>query len=259
APGAERDAVRTFDVPLQWISWVGTLLGLLVLFSIFSIFIAGKYYWISQRSSSTRVDELEQKIVQLKTSIAEQEKRGVQPQGAQPAPVSSNSDSDGLTLIAFQNGVHLDAPDPSTLAFSIRNPRAYWSGNTLKVRLSLQYTKGDEGNQQGFIIALSRGPDGLMAYPSGVLDTKQKKILIDISKGESFSVSRFREVKADFPGRPPRSTAGDTQENPRSVEVYLFNKDFQLLHTVSLTPEDPRRISPDPDTNQGTANDQNAS
>lgn len=252
-------AARTFEIPLRWISWVGTLLGLLVILAISSCFIAGKYYWMSLRTSAGHVETLEQEISTLKSSLHELEKKA-------PTAVNSSSISSTVgtpsgttssehvqantpspvgpvgefTFLSFPATAKLTPPDPAQLSFAIRNPKAYWSGNKLKVRLSLQYTKGDEGNQQGQIIILSRGPDSILAYPSGVLTTVDKKMVIDLDKGESFSVSRFREVKADFPsfhaysGHGAQGTSGTVQ----SVEVFLFTKDHQLLSYLSLTPEE---------------------
>ena len=246
-------AARTFEVPLHWISWVGTLLGLLVFFSVCSIFIAAKYYWLSQRSSPSHAEELESEISLLKNSLSDLEKKLNSPQTqgtSQPSTSGetlSNATLDSLNYLGFPQTARLNAPDPSTLSFSVRNPKAYWSGSNLKVRLSLQYTKGDEGNQQGYIVILAKGSDGIDAYPSGVLDISQKKILIDITKGESFSVSRFREVKADFLGIRQRAkitgSTSTTSSNDKSVEVYIFDKELQLLSLVPLTPEENKRGS----------------
>jgi hypothetical protein len=66
------------------------------------------------------------------------------------------------------------------------------------VRSAIQYIADDGGNQQGRIVILARGPDTLMAYPKGVLDTNQAKSLINPLRGEFFSVSRMRPIQADF-------------------------------------------------------------
>jgi hypothetical protein len=73
-----------------------------------------------------------------------------------------------------------------------------WLGKSLQVNFNLQYNATDGGSQQGRILVLARGPQTLLAYPQGVFTRAGSDSLVGQKQGEYFSVSRFREVKADF-------------------------------------------------------------
>jgi hypothetical protein len=72
-----------------------------------------------------------------------------------------------------------------------------------------------------------------MAYPTDVFNVADSPALIVPDKGEYFSVSRIREVKADF--GPARTNRDFT-----SVEVFLLSTDQKLLvHQFLKAPEQP--------------------
>src|SRR5262249_21065939 len=50
----------------------------------------------------------------------------------------------------------------------------------------------------GRIVILARGPSTLLAYPEKVLNSGSEAALIGPERGEYFSVSRYRETRAEF-------------------------------------------------------------
>ena len=224
-------AARTFRVPLSWISRMGSWLGLIAAIALISSVAATKYYRLARIGSPARVNELEEelsglrasygtlqaKFVTAETARAVPETSGPNvPNTAHPAPPPAVSTpaipppfekSSGPALL-FQDlpaGIdarpsHESAKGSVTLALQ----RMHWRGNILDLQAALQYTRTDGGNQQGLIVILSRGPETLLAYPEGVLNPGSAATLIAPERGEYFSVSRYREVKASFgPVRNP--------------------------------------------------------
>jgi len=117
--------------------------------------------------------------------------------------------------------------DLTTSPITLYEPKVKWINHTLKVNFFIQYTKEDKGNQQGRIILLARGPETVMAYPNGIFNPGGQPSLIDPQHGEYFSVSRIREVKADF------KSANVLNE----VEIILLSTDGKLLVHEFLKPE----------------------
>jgi hypothetical protein len=111
-------------------------------------------------------------------------------------------------------------------------PRVTWRGKTLRVDFNLQYTHANKGSQQGKILILARGPETLLAYPDSAFAPVGSPSLVLPDHGEYFSVSRFREVNAEF--GPLRST-NVIQE----VEILLFNKEGKLIVYQRVKPAAP--------------------
>jgi hypothetical protein len=227
-------AARTFQIPLRWISRFGALLGVLSLLAVGNSLVALKYYRIAAKTDPTRTQDLEQEISEMRAHIRQLEVRAVdsssrtpsQPISQPPPPAPDQTITSkppiALSFPILPEQLAANLPNPTSLPFSVQTPKATWKGKTLKVRFALQYNKNDQGSQQGRILVLARGPGGLLAYPSGVFNFDQSKGLISPEKGEPFSVSRYREVRADF---GPVQSQADIHE----VEVLIFNKENQLL------------------------------
>ena len=102
-------------------------------------------------------------------------------------------------------------PAKSGLSFQLVNTDIKWSARALSVRFAIQYVKQDGGNQQGRIIILARGPKAIWVYPDGALSRAGMESLFQPSKGEYFSVSRFRQTRADFTAIPSRDSVTDVE------------------------------------------------
>ena len=101
-------------------------------------------------------------------------------------------------------------------------------GKTLKVGFEIQYTAEDGGNQQGRIVIVAVTEDQALSYPKGII--KNTKLMIE--KGEFFSVSRYREVRAELGPIP----AGQTV---KSVEILIYKLSGEplLRKTIQLQNE----------------------
>ncbi len=212
-------AARTFKIPLKWISKLGLLVGFLVSLTVISVFMACKYYKIASIADPSKIQDLEQELLELRTSIKK------------PTPAASANNS--LFFSGFP-ALSPVLPDPSTLPFSIISHTITWRDKMLQVQFSLQYTKEDQGNQQGKILILARGPNYLLSYPPATLNRAGTPHLISLENAEPFSVTRVRHVKAVF---GPIATHKDLQE----IEIFIFDNlgqilKYQKFETPSMTP-----------------------
>lgn len=259
---------RTFEVSTSWIYRMGGILLLLLCVTIMSLVATAQFYRMAHRGDPGRVNDLEKQLVDLKTSYQELEAKAAKaPEpvasaaipGAQPStepslasgifnpqnipngsePSASPLLPDGSAAVSGDNpqlfaglpdSIQSAPDDPNAVPISIGAPRASWKGKTLQVRFNIQYVKTDKGSQQGRIIILARGPETVLGYPSGVFNRVGNDSLVAPSRGEYFSVSRFREVAADF---GPVETADEIQE----VEIVLLSQSGQLLLHRKITPE----------------------
>jgi len=212
-------AARTFQVSLSWINRLGIFLGCLLTLTLVSGFLAIKYYRINLMSISA-----------TPTLILSREHSTPPP--LLIAPLENATPK--VTPNSYQFSAFPDAnvggiPLPTELSFTIQAPKLIWKGKTLLVRFALQYIRNDQDNQQGRIVILARSPESIYAYPDGILSLPGKNTLISPENGEFFSVSRYREVKADF--GPLKA-----QETISSIEIFIFDTAGKILAYQTLTP-----------------------
>jgi hypothetical protein len=236
-------AARTFQIPLKWISRLGLALSMLATLLILCAFLAIRYYRISVRLDPTRVQELEQELTDLKINLKNLENRAIDTPLAHAIPAAQvsvkSSTSAPLTptqqneiplFSGFPADIKIQTPEPESIPIQLQATRVQWRGKNLMVRFALQYVRDDQKNQEGKILIVARGTDSLLTYPSGTLKPTGSDFLISPEKGESFSVSRYREVKADF---GPVKTLDSIQE----VEIFVFNPENQILIYQRIKPE----------------------
>jgi hypothetical protein len=250
----DNDTSRSFQVSLGWITRLGLAMGAMVALAALSAFFALKFYRVARKSDPIRVVGLEQRIADLETANQGLEaKLTVAAKGA-PAPVSPLTEQAPPTAAAPLPTTDAAPPsasgasvagsalfsalprktqdlsaDASKLPITVSPVRVNWGGRALKVSFNFQYVGVAHGNQQGRIIVLARGPNILMAYPEGVLNRAGAESLIQPEQGEFFSVSRFREVKADFP-----EIRGAGPNAIQDVEILIMSLEGQLLYYQKL-------------------------
>ncbi len=235
-------AARTFHVPREWISRLGFLTGFLLLFSIVMSVTAVRYYRLANRAETadTRVLTLNpasapavvpQKVqdpgVETPSAVTDiLETQAPTPKSPEEANLHPEDQTHTITANLFSAltapSPQTTLPNPSTLAFTIQNPRYSWQKSTLQVRFALQYVKNDRGSQQGKIIVLARGPSLLLSFPAETLNPAGLPSLINYTKGEFFSVSRYREGTATF---GPLTSKDLIKE----VEILILSKSGELL------------------------------
>jgi hypothetical protein len=253
----EHLAARAFHVPTQWIIKFGVLIGFLFLFSTVMSIFAIHYYRLASRPESINPSPAastglnahshsSQKTQDLGQDVNPQvpdqlETQALSPNSPDEADLSAENQSQPMLTNLFaglaSTGTPANIPDPSSLAFSIQKPRYSWHKNTLQVRFALQYTKQDRGSQQGRIVVLARGPSTLLSFPGETLNLAGITPLINYSKGEYFSVSRFREGTANFGPFASKDLI-------REIEILILSKSGDLLLHQSFPLKEPSSTAP---------------
>jgi hypothetical protein len=242
---------RSFELPVAWFTRLGWMLGGAIGITTISLGIATywgvRYHW----TESERVRELELQNQTIKNRLAQLDPTALQdatsltptqPSSGAPAPsqaaapvVAANvpaPEPAPVPTVALAQPTQPTIPAsaaqvPTGLNFRLSSPQLSWKGRTLQVRSAIQYIADDGGNQQGRIVILARGPDTLMAYPKGVLDTNQAKSLINPLRGEFFSVSRMRPIQADFGPL-------DADDTFTEVTVMILSQAGKLLYETKV-------------------------
>ncbi|MFZ9594594.1 MAG: hypothetical protein ACO3A2_00765 [Bdellovibrionia bacterium] len=236
---------RTFEISITWLHRLTLLISLLVLFAFVSAGLAIKYFilYSSSRPSDTQilqspappllgsssnlpVQDINSTPAPTLQSKNSTETGGISPQEMGTPSVtsvdafSSSSQSEtSLHPVALTPGDFSDAPE---LAISIQDPKLKWKNRTLQIRSAFQYIKTDQGNQTGRFLLLARGPGLLFSYPTGGFNEPGSASLLKPQSGEYFSVSRYRELKADF-------GPFDSLDALEYLELYIFTHDGKPL------------------------------
>jgi hypothetical protein len=258
----DNSSARTFKVSLAWISRLGLIIGIVAAVAVLGVFLSTRFYLTARQASKSGdpayVQALETENATLKSNLKQAQTQVAAVPAQTQTPIAQTVNSAPVPTVtvtvtatpaavappvasapvaAAALGPGFSAlpssitPDFAGSSISIYEPKVKWSGKTLKVQFFIQYNKEDKGNQQGRIILIARGPQTLMAYPTDVFNLTDSPALIIPDKGEYFSVSRIREVKADF--GPARTNRDFT-----SVEVFLLSTDQKLLvHQFLKAPE----------------------
>ena len=229
-------ASRSFLLPKNWIPKLGLLLCVMLGITVISMGLAIRYYRASAASQPWRLRELEETITELKrravapvkqsttpveTSVTKDATQETTPPANLGSPITSLKSESGLFT-----GIPLTVKQPPAsqeLPIEIGDLKAQWNTKTLDVYFSIRYISKDNGNQQGHIVILAWGTETLFSYPSGTLNTPGSTVMILPQRGEFFSVSRFREVKAKFGPVATRDVL-------KKVEILIFSTQNELLY-----------------------------
>lgn len=250
----DNHAPRTFRVPISWVLRFGLSLVAAISVFIFSLVLAVKFFTASRNvpqgsgEGAERILTLERELGQAREQLQAQQQAlasatqaSVAAQVPAPVPTVYVTVTPSLSVQQLP-GSGVAAPGGSALLFgalpaetvraarvpvSLTAPELTWSSNRIKIRFSISYSDTDNGRQQGRIVILARGPDSLLAYPAGALNGVDQPALVAPNRGEYFSVSRFREVEADF--GPFKSRQALAQ-----VQILLFSENGQLLLSQSV-------------------------
>ena len=259
-------ASRSFTLPLRWFTRIGWIFGGLTFAVILLAGISARFAFQLRHSDAglvkDQIEDLESEIETLRQKNEELEQKLSSPQLAGPAlsqtpPTSEtggNTESlppgitplEGTPVVSpgeaalaqiplaqrfgFFPPPSLSVPLPTSdaLPFALTPPNLNWRSRMLSVKFAFQYIKGDGGKQEGRFILLARGPSHVLTYPQGILpSSSQGTPLINPLKGEFFSVSRYREVQAEF---GPMGSSSDLTE----VQVLIFNSRVELILSQAL-------------------------
>jgi hypothetical protein len=252
---------RTFRIPIRWINQFGWLLAASFLTALLCVVVAIKLTATRSHKFNTsyvNVDpQAQSKIQDLETQLKEAQIRiqalsansstqnpqtATSPAAGTPAaPETSDAPVIDPALLSASSPVSNSKPflfkglpdqvqvPTGDVPITLGSPSARWNGKTLAVRFNLQYVSKNPGGQQGRIVILARGPGMMLAHPAEVFQEVGKDVLLNPNKGEYFSVSRYRETKADF--GPILS-----KDSIKEVEVLVLSSTGQLLIHENIIP-----------------------
>ncbi|MFL5812985.1 MAG: hypothetical protein ACJ763_05360 [Bdellovibrionia bacterium] len=252
---------RTFKIPLKWINQVGWILAGSFLAVLLCIAIAIKLtvsarthkfntsYVNSDPQAQNRIQDLENQLkeaqsrIQTLSAASSAQAPQASASSVTSAPVTENSDAPVIdpALLSPSSPIANSKPflfkglpdqlqvQTGEVPITLGAPSARWNGKMLAVRFNLQYVSKNPGGQQGRIVILARGPGMMLAHPAEVFQEVGKDVLLNPNKGEYFSVSRYRETKADF--GPIAS-----KDSIKEVEVLVLSSTGQLLIHENIIP-----------------------
>ncbi len=208
-----------------------------------TIFAVREYY--SERSARPDlVKDLENEVQELKIAL---EKKGT---ALTPSQTSNNTTnlnvpSDSKTSnekpapaqgesIEGKEGVwsglaeNIVAPPAGSLStVKLEDTKIDWQGKYATFSANVVFREPGKGSQQGHIVVLGRANDRVFGYPEGVLNTHSGSFLFDPSRGEYFSVARFRALKV-------RLGPYDSTKQLSEIQVFLFDLNNKLILTQTF-------------------------
>jgi len=256
-------APRSFRISLASIERAGWLLGALVAALILALALSIRFFRLSRapaptgqaaeyaarlETSQDQNHSLEKELSRMKEELAQAKAAQASVQAATasavPLPVPTQSQAPEPATAQVQAPTPVMAPIFSALPPNVAStpvpreslpieltaPTWNFKDKTLNLKFAIQYTRGDNGTQQGKIILLARGPSRIYAYPEGVLQTGPSNYLLEPARAEFFSVQRYREVIADFGPMLSR-------EDIREVQIILLSLDGKVLVSDRVSPQ----------------------
>ena len=222
---------RTFKVPFRWIWSASFGFSALVFVSVLTVIWGVQLQRKTAHMDPDKVSGLEDRIEELQhandrlkqglsASVDQQtETPSTETPSASAIPQPPSGDSKIQRL--FPEGTN--TVKVTELPIKIDQFRTTLKEQTLTVDFNLLYVKNDGGNQQGRMVILARGPAALFSHPPEALNGPiSGDSLINPSKGEYFSVGRFRASKAVF---GPLSPA----QKIDTIIILLFDKQGSLI------------------------------
>ena len=262
---------RTFEVSLKKLERIGISFVIAIFLALFSalFFVRAGVKMMNTEGgrSLQRAEELEKQLAEMRTSYEALQSHisGTSNPGSAITPSSMRS-----ILFTSIPTASLRSPIPSrdSLPFRLDSLKAHWQGNFLNVTTAIEYTRGDEGTQQGNFFLMAQGPQNLYAHPEGAFGEAGAETLMEPESGEYFSVARYREVRARF---------GPVERHDQitNISILLFDRNKNLIYFDRIALKDaepaaesksskrpPREKTPEPSdeaTDSGAAEETPAS
>ena len=234
---------RTFKVPVKWIYRSSLIAWLLIIFSLTSVFFAVKTYRMKGGNQAGFIQDLEKEVSDLKKANNALISSAPAVNAAAPTPVTKSDDPNerdtkpepevGQTMEA-QEGIwtglaqHITLPPAGTTpTVQLSDIKINWQGKFAVVTGIVAFREQGKGSQQGHLVVLARGRDRIFAHPDNILNVPSSSFLFDASRGEYFSVARFRILKTKLGPFETPSQLGQ-------IQVYLFDLENKLILTQSF-------------------------
>lgn len=232
---------RTLTVSLSWLRGFAlallSVIGLAVIAGALFLNAYRKTLSSSPLGSLIKAEEIEKELAETRSAYDSLKKQALSSASGNTPSLAGGVNS----FTALPPDSILEAiPAVDTLPFRLENLSAQWKGNTLQIRSAIEYARDDGGNQQGHFIILARGPQALLAYPESAFNPAGASSLINPDNGEFFSVSRYREVKAELGPFIRR-------DDVKSIEILIFDPRKRLiyLNRLALEPSQTKSAPPE--------------
>ncbi len=232
---------RTFQLPLRWIPWLSTTITLGVIALLGTALFSVQQSLIVHRlrnqlghapqpspAELNELTQLRQEVEKLRSAAVVALANAPAANASQPATQpSAMSDSPDLPAISAPFGGTLNTQTENgakeDTKIVLNNIQTTFKNNRWSIKFNIQYKLDDGGFQQGRFTLVARGPGAVLAWPKPVFQfQKGNQPLVDLGKGETFSVARFREVKADF-------GVIEGQEGLKELLIFLIDPQGKLL------------------------------
>lgn len=232
---------RVFNISEHWFTRLAYLAWGLTLLTIFSVTLAARFYWEGKNASPERVTALESEVKDLKAALENTNSStphtstSTAPTLPNPAapqdPLSSDSKpSTGLgKTLTVNEGVWAGLaegisalPAGTQPTIKLEDAKLSWEGKFVLFTANVAYQNPGQGSQQGHLVVLARSPNSIYSHPQQVLNTATGSALINPERGEYFSVSRFRLLKAKF-------GPFDSPDQLSEVQVFAFNLNNKII------------------------------
>lgn len=214
---------RTLTVRLAWLRAFGfallSVIGLAIIAAALFLNAYRKTVSTGSVANTLRVEELEKEAAESKAAYESLKNEALSNAASGGSALAGSAYS--FSLLPAESVLE-KLPAPDGLPFRLESIKAQWKGSNLQIRSAIEYSKEDGGNQQGHFVVLVRGPQSISAYPDGAFDAAGSASLVKPDSGEFFSVSRYREIKADVGPFAKRDDA-------HSVEILIFDLKKRLI------------------------------
>lgn len=234
---------RALRMPLRWMTQFGLLLGALVLVSASSLYFAVRYYREARRGDPARVFELETELADVKAAYAELKSGApaiapaapvvpveVIPAPSQPAP-SPMASEQAPPADWWAKLVPNSIPAGEAVSIRLQQKKAWVSGSQIHVRGAFQYTRTDNAVQTGRFLIVAKGAgETLWVHPPTAWSPPDP--VLKLALGESFSVGRFREIRADFGNVANRKAV-------EKIQILVFDREGRQLISEDIALSNP--------------------
>lgn len=142
-------------------------------------------------ASGSKEDELQKEVTGLREDIA---KLNFAANGRKPLAPGANPG-----LLQFFGPTNVAAEEKEIQVKNAKIVRD--SAKNIYLDFEIHNVDPEQKPVRGYIVVMAKTPAFLAVYPEGAFNPSQN-VVLDFTKGETFSVSRFRQVRATFSGVP---------------------------------------------------------
>jgi hypothetical protein len=212
---------RIFRIRLSWIPKFGIVLGLLIFWCLLCTALTVRFYYLSSRVQPKKIHTLEQELSDLQAKIL-----ALSPPAQPTSTHDANLPQPALVnFTAFEQTAFHPALD--SVPIQVDGLTLKHKNNKLEIHFTLVYQGEPSGHQEGKILIVARNTTHVAIYPPGAFELAGRPFLISPERGESFSVSHYRAVHAEFA----------EQHSPHffeEIEIYIFNQKSAILFYQSV-------------------------